>query len=83
MFGRIADLYGRKKTFIAGLAWLFAFGLACGLVHSMSSFVAIAPDSQIPPDALTLQILRGFQGVGGAAIIPAAVSSTFTHPTPR
>ncbi|KAL1744693.1 major facilitator superfamily domain-containing protein [Schizophyllum fasciatum] len=57
MFGRIADLYGRKKTFIAGLAWLFAFGLACGLVHS----------------ALTLQILRGFQGVGGAAIIPASL----------
>ncbi|KAI4527062.1 MFS general substrate transporter [Schizophyllum commune Loenen D] len=57
MFGRIADLYGRKKTFIAGLAWLFAFGLACGLVHN----------------ALTLQILRGFQGVGGAAIIPAAL----------
>ncbi|TRM64811.1 major facilitator superfamily domain-containing protein [Schizophyllum amplum] len=57
MFGRIADLYGRKKTFIIGLLWLLAFGIACGLVN----------------DSLTLQVLRGLQGVGGAAIIPAAL----------
>ncbi|KAL1744774.1 major facilitator superfamily domain-containing protein [Schizophyllum fasciatum] len=57
MFGRIADVYGRKKTFLAGALWLFAFTLGCGFAH----------------DALTLEILRGVQGVGGAAIIPAAL----------
>ncbi|KAL1736165.1 major facilitator superfamily domain-containing protein, partial [Schizophyllum commune] len=56
MFGRIADVYGRKKTFLAGALWLFAFTLGCAFVK----------------DALTLEILRGVQGVGGAAIIPAA-----------
>ncbi|KAI5889843.1 MFS general substrate transporter [Schizophyllum commune H4-8] len=57
MFGRIADVYGRKKTFLAGAAWLFAFGLGCGFCN----------------DAVTLEILRGFQGAGGAATIPAAL----------
>uniref|UniRef100_D8Q973 Major facilitator superfamily (MFS) profile domain-containing protein n=2 Tax=Schizophyllum commune (strain H4-8 / FGSC 9210) TaxID=578458 RepID=D8Q973_SCHCM len=57
MFGRIADVYGRKKTFLAGALWLFAFTLGCAFVK----------------DALTLEILRGVQGVGGAAIIPAAL----------
>ena len=32
MFGRIADVYGRKKTFLAGALWLFAFTLGCAFV---------------------------------------------------
>ena len=38
MFGRIADVYGRKKTFLAGAAWLFAFGLGCGFCNGACSF---------------------------------------------
>ncbi|KAF8331587.1 efflux transporter [Amanita rubescens] len=55
--GRLADLYGRKLVFFAGSIWLFAFSLACGFAK----------------DELTLDILRGFQGAGAAATIPASL----------
>ncbi|KAF8722458.1 hypothetical protein AX14_009812 [Amanita brunnescens Koide BX004] len=57
LFGRIADLFGRKLVFLSGSAWLFAFTLACAFA----------------PNELTLEILRGFQGVGVAATIPASL----------
>ncbi|KAL0565729.1 hypothetical protein V5O48_016292 [Marasmius crinis-equi] len=57
LLGRLADLYGRKKAFLAGSVWLIAFTLSCGFAK----------------DHLTLTILRGFQGVGAAATIPAAI----------
>lgn len=57
MFGRLADLYGRKKTFMIGSAWLAVFTLVCGFAKS----------------EITLDILRGLQGVGVAASLPASV----------
>ncbi|KAF8066838.1 putative efflux transporter [Lyophyllum atratum] len=57
VFGRLADLYGRKKTFILGSICLSAFTLGCGFAN----------------DSVTLDILRGFQGIGGAATIPASL----------
>ncbi|KAH6901322.1 major facilitator superfamily domain-containing protein [Coprinopsis sp. MPI-PUGE-AT-0042] len=56
-FGRVADLYGRKKTFLAGSAFLAALTLACAF----------------PSDIVILNTLRGIQGLGAAATIPAAV----------
>ncbi|KIY53663.1 putative efflux transporter [Fistulina hepatica ATCC 64428] len=56
-FGRVADLYGCKRTFLAGCAWLVVLSIGCSFSK----------------DALTLEILRGLQGVGGSAIIPAAL----------
>ena len=35
-FGRVADLYGRKRTFLAGIALLGAFGLGCGFAQGTS-----------------------------------------------
>ncbi|KAF7360738.1 MFS domain-containing protein [Mycena venus] len=55
--GHIADVHGRKRVFVVGSAILAAFTLGCGFVH----------------DEVTLAVLRGFQGIGGAATIPAAV----------
>ncbi|KAG6844857.1 hypothetical protein H0H87_003100 [Tephrocybe sp. NHM501043] len=55
--GRLADLYGRKKIFMIGSIMLAAFTLGCGFAQ----------------DSLTLDILRGFQGIGAAATIPAAL----------
>ncbi|CDO78208.1 hypothetical protein BN946_scf184701.g6 [Trametes cinnabarina] len=55
--GRIADLYSRKITFIAGCAFMGAFGLGCGFAQ----------------DEITLFVLRGIQGIGAAACIPAAL----------
>jgi MFS family permease len=55
--GHLADVHGRKRVFIGGSLILFAFTLACGFAQ----------------DEVTLAVLRGLQGVGGAATIPAAV----------
>ncbi|KAL1665015.1 major facilitator superfamily domain-containing protein [Schizophyllum commune] len=57
VLGRLADLYGRKKLFTMGSFWLFALSLGCSFVN----------------DPLTLMILRGIQGIGGAAIVPSAI----------
>ncbi|TFY77725.1 hypothetical protein EWM64_g6287 [Hericium alpestre] len=57
VFGRVADLYGRKKTFIAGFLSMLAFSLGCGFAQN----------------EITLDILRGCQGIGAAAIIPASL----------
>ncbi|KAF7987040.1 hypothetical protein HWV62_163 [Athelia sp. TMB] len=56
-FGRLADLYGRKRVFVAGSLWLAVFSLGLGFAN----------------DEITLDILRGFQGIGAAATIPSSV----------
>ncbi|KAJ6509090.1 major facilitator superfamily domain-containing protein [Mycena vulgaris] len=56
-FGRLADLHGRKNAFLIGSGFLAVFTLACGFAK----------------DEVTLAILRGIQGMGGAATIPAAL----------
>lgn len=58
MIGRIADLYGRKRVFMAGSAFSIVFTIACGLVQTKESMF----------------VLRAFQGIGAAATIPAAAS---------
>ncbi|KAF5381607.1 hypothetical protein D9615_005507 [Tricholomella constricta] len=57
VFGRLADLHGRKKVFIFGSIVLAAFTLGCSFAN----------------DSMTLDILRGFQGIGAAATIPASL----------
>ncbi|KAF5347064.1 hypothetical protein D9758_011652 [Tetrapyrgos nigripes] len=59
VFGRVADIYGRKKVFIFGSSWLTVFTLGCAFAQ----------------DSLTLDILRGLQGIGAAATIPAAIGT--------
>ncbi|KAF9263696.1 putative efflux transporter [Marasmius fiardii PR-910] len=63
LFGRLADLYGRKKAFILGNLWLIALTLGCAFSK----------------DAVALSVLRGFQGVGAAAIIPASLGILAHH----
>jgi EmrB/QacA subfamily drug resistance transporter len=53
VFGRLADLVGRRTLYLFGLACLTASSFACGLA----------------PDALVLDVFRAFQGLGAAAII--------------
>ncbi|GBE78863.1 efflux transporter [Sparassis crispa] len=55
--GRLADLHGRKLSFLFGAFVLGVFGLGCGFAQ----------------DEITLDVLRGFQGIGGAAVIPASL----------
>jgi len=71
--GRLADLYGRKKAYLAGTVILAAFTLGCGFANSMSSSPAVGQIVSHLLDILTLIILRGIQGIGAAATIPASV----------
>ncbi|KAF5358792.1 hypothetical protein D9758_008591 [Tetrapyrgos nigripes] len=59
LFGRLADLYGRKKSFLLGSIWLIAFTLGCAFAK----------------DSLTLDILRAVQGIGAAATIPSSIGT--------
>ncbi|MVU82641.1 DHA2 family efflux MFS transporter permease subunit [Nocardia sp. ET3-3] len=56
--GRTADLLGRRRMFTAGLAVFTAASLACALAT----------------DATFLILMRGLQGLGAAAVLPAALS---------
>ena len=73
-FGRLADLHGRKKAFMLGSFVQAAFSLGCGFSKSMLSLPPVpqTPHSP-PPDEITIDILRGIQGCGAAATIPACV----------
>lgn len=57
-FGRAADLYGRKRVFVWGMALWTVFSLLCGLATSGEMLVA----------------LRFAQGVGGAMIFGTSVA---------
>jgi EmrB/QacA subfamily drug resistance transporter len=56
--GRSADLLGRRRVFMTGLAVFTAASLACGLGRG---------------DALLI-VMRGVQGAGAAIVLPAALS---------
>jgi EmrB/QacA subfamily drug resistance transporter len=56
--GRLADLFGRRLVFEAGLVVFTLSSLMCGLA----------------PDAATLIAARAFQGTGAALMMPATLS---------
>src|SRR2546423_7671813 len=60
--GRLADLLGRRRLFVAGLAVFTASSLLCGLAWSESSLIGF----------------RALQGLGGALLAPAALSLLMT-----
>src|SRR5262245_9077770 len=60
--GRLADLLGRRRLFMAGLALFGASSLLCGLAWSEGSLIAF----------------RAVQGLGGALLAPAALSLLMT-----
>ena len=60
--GRLADLLGRRRMFIAGLALFSAASLLCGIAWSSGSLVGF----------------RAVQGLGGALLAPAALSLLMT-----
>jgi len=68
--GRSADLLGRRRVFMTGIAVFSLASLACGLATSESMLI----------------IARGVQGIGAAIISPAALSiitTTFTEGSER
>jgi EmrB/QacA subfamily drug resistance transporter len=60
--GRLADLLGRRRLFVAGLAVFATSSLLCGLAWSEASLIGF----------------RAVQGLGGALMAPAALSLLMT-----
>jgi EmrB/QacA subfamily drug resistance transporter len=60
--GRAADRLGRRRLFMAGIALFSTASLICGLSQSSGE----------------LLVARGFQGLGGAMVSPAALSIILT-----
>jgi EmrB/QacA subfamily drug resistance transporter len=58
LWGKIADLWGRKPSMLAGLGIFLVASLACGLSQSMLALIAF----------------RGLQGVGAGALQPIALT---------
>lgn len=68
--GRAADLLGRRRVFLGGIALFTLASLAGGLAQ----------------DSTTLLIARAAQGLGGAVLSPATltiITTTFTEPRAR
>lgn len=57
LFGRLADLHGRKTVFLFGTGWLGIWALGCGFAQNV----------------ISLDIMRALQGLGAAAAIPSAL----------
>ncbi len=68
--GRLGDLFGHRRLFIAGIGVFTAASLACGLAGSQAALIAA----------------RAVQGVGGAVVSAVALSlivTLFTEPGER
>src|SRR5882724_1367980 len=68
--GRAADLFGRRRVFMLGLALFTVSSLLGGLAQNGASLIAA----------------RAVQGIGGAILAPATLSlitTTFTDPSSR
>jgi len=68
--GRLGDLYGHRRVFLAGIAIFTLTSLACGLAASQGLLVAA----------------RALQGIGGAIVDAVALSllmTLFTEPVER
>src|SRR2546422_1399201 len=63
--GILGDKYGRKRMFLIGLATFTGFSLACGLSQNTGQLV----------------VFRFLQGIGGAVLMPGALS-LLTGPVP-
>ncbi|WP_019536110.1 MDR family MFS transporter [Paenibacillus ginsengihumi] len=61
IFGKLSDMYGRKRFYVFGLI-VFLFGSAlCGLAQSI----------------VQLSLFRAIQGIGGGALMPIAFTIVF------
>ncbi len=58
IFGRLADMYGRKRIYLAGILGFIGASALCGLAHTMGWLV----------------LFRLLQGIGGGAVLPIALT---------
>ena len=58
IYGKLADLYGRKPVFLVGVAIFLAGSVLCGLAQSMVQLV----------------VFRAVQGIGAGAVLPVTMT---------
>ncbi|MFC4182583.1 MDR family MFS transporter [Saccharococcus thermophilus] len=61
IFGKLSDMYGRKRFFIFGLVVFLVGSMLCGVAQSI----------------VQLSIFRAIQGIGGGALVPIAFTIMF------
>jgi MFS family permease len=61
IFGKLSDMYGRKKFFIFGLIVFMLGSVLCGTASSI----------------VQLSMYRAIQGIGGGALVPIAFTIMF------
>ncbi|CAM2867914.1 MDR family MFS transporter [Paenibacillus sediminis] len=61
IFGKLSDMYGRKRFFIFGLIVFLAGSALCGMANSI----------------VELSIFRAIQGIGGGALMPIAFTIVY------
>lgn len=59
LFGRLADILGPDKVFLAGVLSQALFSLLCAIPQ---------------PSIIAMIVFRAFQGIGGATLIPSGIS---------
>jgi EmrB/QacA subfamily drug resistance transporter len=59
LWGRLADIRGRRRVLLAGLAWFVACSLLCGAAPSMEWLV----------------VFRALQGVGAGCLLPVVLTT--------
>ena len=67
LYGRLADLYGRKLMFFIGTAIFLIGSVLCGFAHSMTWLI----------------LFRAFQGLGAGAIMPLSSTIVADIYSPR
>ncbi|WP_312757003.1 MDR family MFS transporter [Pantoea brenneri] len=67
LYGRLADLYGRKKMFFIGTSIFLIGSVLCGFAHSMTWLI----------------LFRAFQGLGAGAIMPLSSTIVADIYSPR
>lgn len=61
IFGKLSDMYGRKKFFLMGLVLFLAGSILCGTAQNMDQLI----------------IYRAIQGIGGGALMPIVFTIIF------
>ncbi|GGH75492.1 EmrB/QacA subfamily drug resistance transporter [Pullulanibacillus pueri] len=61
IFGKLSDMYGRKRFFIAGIIFFLVGSILCGTATGI----------------VQLSIYRAIQGIGGGALMPIAFAIVF------
>ncbi|HEY6034281.1 MAG TPA: MDR family MFS transporter, partial [Kofleriaceae bacterium] len=67
IYGRLGDIYGRRKLFFVSIPIFLGASALCGLAQNMTELI----------------VFRGIQGIGAGGVIPLAMATTAQIVPPR